>query len=157
MFKAEADINVQRYCAVAYLEMSDSIKNQLIRRVSESPFIAIQLDESTDICNMAQVLVFVRYLWQHNIKEDFLFCQPRFSATTAEDIMRLVNDFFDETHISWKSVFGICTDGARTMLGTRSGFVTRAKEKIHKYWVPTASFMGKLWHLKHYLMLSVPL
>ena len=41
-------------------DMADYSKSQLVRRMAESPFFAIQLDESTDVTNFPQLLVYVR-------------------------------------------------------------------------------------------------
>lgn len=54
--------------------MSDNIKSQLLNRLRGNYF-AMQLDESTDITNLAQLLVYVRYSYKDKIEEDFLFCQ----------------------------------------------------------------------------------
>ena len=54
-------------------DMSDDIKAQLIDRLKQGYF-AIQLDESTDIASQSQLLVYVRYCWEEEMIEDFLFC-----------------------------------------------------------------------------------
>ena len=43
-------------------DVADYSKSQLVRRMAESPFFAIQLDESTDVTNFPQLLVYVRYI-----------------------------------------------------------------------------------------------
>ena len=43
------------------IEMSDDIEQQLLERIKSSPYYAIQIDESTDVSNIALLLVFVRY------------------------------------------------------------------------------------------------
>jgi hypothetical protein len=35
-----------------------------------------QLDESTDVVGLAQLLVYVCYIYGGSIKEDILFCKP---------------------------------------------------------------------------------
>ena len=57
-------------------EISENQLQQLIDRVKNSPRFAIQLDESTDITNAAQLMVFIRYAYDSNMLEDMLFCQP---------------------------------------------------------------------------------
>ncbi|XP_076038578.1 protein FAM200C-like [Oratosquilla oratoria] len=51
------------------------------------------------------------------------------TTTKAQDVMGLINDFFEDSNISWESLVGVCTDGAPAMLGSRSGFVTLVKQK----------------------------
>ncbi len=57
-------------------DMAQDIKCQLVDRVKKGKF-ALQLDESTDVSNSAQLLVFVRYSFDGKLNEDILFCTPR--------------------------------------------------------------------------------
>jgi hypothetical protein len=41
--------------------MSDDIEEQTVERINNSPYFAIQLDESTDVSNFAELLVFAGY------------------------------------------------------------------------------------------------
>ena len=43
-------------------EMSDNIKSKGLCKIDSSPVFALQLDESTDISNLSQLLVYVRYV-----------------------------------------------------------------------------------------------
>ena len=54
-------------------EMLVDILQQVISDIcrSKSGF-AIQLDESTDVTNCAQLLIFVRYVGKEGVKEEFL-------------------------------------------------------------------------------------
>ena len=56
--------------------MSDNIKSKVLSKIDSSPVFALQLDESTDISNLSQLLVYVRYVADERINEEFLFCQP---------------------------------------------------------------------------------
>ena len=85
-------------------EISQNIKEQAVDEIKKSPF-AIQLDESTDVSQYSQLLVFVRYVHEGNFKEELLFCKPLKLNTRAEDVLKAVNDFFEENSldraISW--------------------------------------------------------
>ena len=61
--------------------MSIDIKQQLIARVHKSVNFAIQLDETTDIANNAQLMVYVRYQGAQDLEEDILFCQSLDTTT----------------------------------------------------------------------------
>jgi hypothetical protein len=41
--------------------------------------------------------------------------------------MKKISDFFESERLSWDKVCGVCTDGAPTMLGSKSGFQTKVK------------------------------
>ena len=41
----------------------------------------------------------------------------------------MVSNFFQEERLSWAKLIGVCTDGAPSMLGSKSGFATLVKKK----------------------------
>lgn len=107
--------------------MASNVKEQLLVRVKDSDFFAIQLDESTDVTNYAQLIVYVRYIFQNKLEEDYLFCEALPTRTTAEEIFKKLNDFFAETGIDWKKCVGFCSDGACAMTGKYGGVSSRVK------------------------------
>jgi hypothetical protein len=92
--------------------MSEDIKEQLLTRIKCSPKFALQIDESTDVAGLAQPLVFVRYCFEENTQEEFMFCLPFSERCTGSDIFKAVNDYFTAEDIFWVNCFDICTDGA---------------------------------------------
>jgi hypothetical protein len=108
-------------------DMSEDVRCQLITRLQHVKF-AIQLDESTDIANAAQLLVYVRYCWEGEVLEDFLFCKSLPGRTTGEELFRVLDSFFDESGLAWTQCVGVCTDGAAAMTGRKSGLVARVKQ-----------------------------
>lgn len=110
-------------------DMAEDIKNQVVEAVKESCFLAIQLDESTDVAQCCQLLVFVRYIKNETIKDELLFSTELTTTSKAIDIMTAMSAFFDKHELQWKNLIGVCTDGAPAMLGSRSGFVQLVKEK----------------------------
>jgi len=95
---------------------------QLITRIRESPKFSIQLDETTDITKLAQLLVYVRYVYKENVEEELLLCRPLKDRTTGKDIYCKVDEFLRSEGLEWKNCCGICTDGAKAMTGKNIGF-----------------------------------
>ncbi|XP_029654076.2 tetratricopeptide repeat protein 30A-like [Octopus sinensis] len=83
---------------------------------------AIQVDESTDVANCAQLIIFARYVYDGDFKEEFLFSYSLESTTKGEDIFQAISMFFDSVGLSWNNVCCCTTDGAPAMLGFHSGF-----------------------------------
>ena len=54
--------------------MAEDIEIQLFERLKQSEYYALQMDESFDIANRANLLVYVRYIWEGSIEEDMLSC-----------------------------------------------------------------------------------
>ncbi|KAK9708560.1 protein of unknown function (DUF4371) [Popillia japonica] len=110
--------------------MSNDIEDQLVCEIKKSPYFSLQCDESTDVAQCCQLLVFVRYLGDNNtIKEELLISQELETTSKGKDVMKIICDYFERHGIEWKRLAGFCTDGAPAMLGSRSGLATLVKEK----------------------------
>ena len=103
---------------------SENILSQVVLKIQKSKFgfIAIQLHETTDLENLAEPCAYVRYILKRHSENEFLFCSPLNTRTTAKEIFNFVNKFFDKHNLKWKHVIGVCTNGAPDILGCRSGF-----------------------------------
>ena len=102
-------------------EMFKNIKSKVISKINSSPVFAFQLDETTDVSNFSQLLVYVRYAADERINKEFLFCQPLETTSKAANVFHVLIDFFDKTVLSWSKLVGVCTDGAPAMIGANSG------------------------------------
>ena len=76
-------------------DMSSDNLAQIVHDIKNSAFpIAFQLDESTDVACICQLLVFVRYVQKKfEPKEEFLFCESLQTTAAAADVMNLIKDF----------------------------------------------------------------
>ncbi|XP_076064460.1 protein FAM200C-like [Oratosquilla oratoria] len=102
-------------------EMSRNILDQTVQEVKESSVcISLQLDKSTDVSNMNQLIVYTWYIKDGEIKDEFLFCEALQTMTKAADISQLMDEFFEKHQIKWEKVVSVCTDGAPAMIGYRS-------------------------------------
>ena len=108
------------------------IEQQVIEDLKKSPYFAIQLDESTDMSNCAILLCFVRYKGKTDFKEELLCYIDLPERTSGSEIFRLLKTYFSEKDINWANCVGVCTDGAASMTGYRSGVVAKIKEVAHK-------------------------
>ena len=77
----------------------------------------------------SQLLVFVCYIHKHYIKNELLFCTPLKTTTRSANAFETISTFFDMEGLEWNKVCGICTNGALAMLGLKSGFQAKVKEK----------------------------
>ena len=110
-------------------DMSADILTQVVDEIKTSPLdlFTLQVDESTDVANLPQLLVYVRYVNNSDFKDEFLFCKPLETTTKSIDIFEKMGLFLKEHELKWENVGGICTDGAPSMLGCRSGFQQMVK------------------------------
>lgn len=109
--------------------MALDIENQLVEKLKTSNIFALQCDESTDVAQCSQLIVFCRFISETTISEQFLFSKSLETTSKGSDVFTALSEFFDKHELSWKNVLGICTDGAPAMLGSCSGFIALAKNK----------------------------
>ncbi|XP_057654750.1 protein FAM200C-like [Diorhabda carinulata] len=110
-------------------DMAEDIKNQVVDAIKKFTFFVIQLDESTDVAQCSNLIVYVHYIENERMKDELMFSTELLTTTKAVDVMKAVSDFFEKHVRSWQKLIGVCTDGAPSMLGSRSGFVQLVKEK----------------------------
>uniref|UniRef100_K7FWQ2 DUF4371 domain-containing protein n=1 Tax=Pelodiscus sinensis TaxID=13735 RepID=K7FWQ2_PELSI len=79
-------------------EISQNISDQVVDE-KKSPLFAIQLDELTNVCS--QLFVFARYMVEGDFKDKFLFCKTLDTTTKAQDVMEIVNNFFEVHGLDW--------------------------------------------------------
>ena len=56
-------------------------------------------------------------------------CKSLETTTKAVDIVEEMDNFFQRNSLTWSHVGSLCTDGAPSMLGAKSGFTTLAKKR----------------------------
>nr|ABF20543.1 transposase [Aedes aegypti] len=105
-------------------DLSGWVENELVERIKASTHFSLQLDESTDVEGLSQLIVFVRYFWKEDVHEEMLFCEPIMRGT-SDEIFDKLNSYIKANGLYWENCIGVCTDGARAMCGKNSGVVTR--------------------------------
>ncbi|XP_063911218.1 zinc finger BED domain-containing protein 5-like [Zophobas morio] len=114
----------------------------------------MQLDETTDVAGLAILIVLVRYVWNSTIEEDMLFCKPLTERSTGEKIFELLNKYMEDHRLTWDLCSHICTDGAKALLASNKGVVSRIKAMaphmqhshccLHRYYALVAKRIPKL-------------
>jgi hypothetical protein len=74
-------------------ETAQNEKDILLERLHHSEYFALQLAESHDIPNNANLVAFVRYEHENKVCEGFLFHKLLPVHSTAEALFKVVNDF----------------------------------------------------------------
>ena len=91
------------------------------------------MDESTDIKDSAQLLVFMRSLTPtFELSEDLLSMETLSSRTRGEDILVAAKNASIKNGLEVKNLRGICTDGAPAMTGRIKGFVASFQNMCQK-------------------------
>ena len=75
-----------------FLDLSENIDANVQKKLEGSKF-ALIVDESTDISNSAQLLVFVRFINDDEIINQFLCCREMPTTTRGQDIFHMITGY----------------------------------------------------------------
>ena len=67
-------------------DLAENMEIQLIIKIKYAKYYSVQLDKTTDISNMAILLVYVHYEYEGEFKEEFLFSAVLPQRTTLLEI-----------------------------------------------------------------------
>jgi hypothetical protein len=74
-------------------DMANNAESELISRIKESLFYSLQIDETTNVSNDAQLICYIRYEFNNAIHEDMLFFKDFPNCTTGEQIFKVLNEY----------------------------------------------------------------
>ena len=69
----------------------------------------LQLDESTNVSGLAQLVVFVRYIASGKLEEELFMCVALSGTCTCEDIFLAVDTRLQNDGLSWEQCISVCT------------------------------------------------
>lgn len=80
-------------------QISDNLEFQIHQDLQSCEYFSLQLDESTDISDVAQLCVFIRMVFgDFTAKEEFVKLPPLHERTRGEDIFNVFLKFVKECH-----------------------------------------------------------
>ena len=125
-------INLSRFTVARRIDdLSENIEVSLKNRISKCSAFSIALDESTDLSDTAQLVVFIRGVTDNfEVTEEFLDMASMQSTTTGQNICEEVTKLMNKFEIDSSKLVGITTDGAPSMVGKNNGFVKRFLDVI---------------------------
>ena len=85
-------------------------------------FVAIHLDESTDISLCVQLIVFVKYVYNSACTKKSFFWISLETHTKVADNFEKFSSFIESKYLEWKNLVGCCTNEAPAILDCNSGF-----------------------------------
>ena len=123
-------ITIQRRQDDIAKQLSISLQTKVNK---EASLFSLAVDESTDIKDSAQLLIFIRSLTPtFELCEDLLSMETLSSRTHGEDILVAAKDACIRNGLNLKNLRGICTDGASAMTGNIKGLVARFSVYVSK-------------------------
>ena len=106
--------------------LSDLVEQDILSKVAVSPAVGILCEKSTDVSNLKQLAVYVRFVLNGKAKTRFLKIIDICNGT-AETIEQKLIDACQKYSIPMVNIFSIGSDGAAVLTGRKTGFAKRMK------------------------------
>ena len=108
--------------------LSENLTDQVDRDLAACRWFSIQCDESVDSASTAQLMIFIRMVFDDfSTKEELLTLLPLKATTRGVDIYTAVKNFFVEKKVPLNKLASITTDGAPAMTGRHAGFIAQCR------------------------------
>jgi len=112
-------------------DISNEIILGLHNRIRDFKYFSLAFDESTDISDSAQLVVFIRGVNESfQVTEEMLNLISLKGTTTGEDIFNAIENCLCENSLDLENLSGISTDGAPAMIGKEKGAIKLLIDKI---------------------------
>ena len=119
------DLQLSRNTVMRRIEkMSENVADQLRNDFTKCECFSLQLDELTDIRDAAQIVVFIRMVFNDwTVKEEVFGVITLKERTKGTDIYTSFKKYCTEIGLPLWKLVAITTDGANSMVGSVNGFV----------------------------------
>ncbi|XP_060129870.1 general transcription factor II-I repeat domain-containing protein 2-like [Zootoca vivipara] len=115
-------------------EMGGNLHELLQNSSEKLRYFSLALDESTDIRDSAQLLIFIRGTNEKfEFTEELAALQSIKGTTTGEDIFAKVQQTIHDLKLDWAKLASITTDGAPSMVGRTRGVVARINQEMDRH------------------------
>uniref|UniRef100_A0A8C8SFM5 Uncharacterized protein n=1 Tax=Pelusios castaneus TaxID=367368 RepID=A0A8C8SFM5_9SAUR len=115
-------------------EMGDNVHQHLQNSSKKLCYFSLALDESNDVRDSAQILIFIRGTNDYfEVSEELAALKSIKGTTTGEDIYEKVRQTVNDLELDWAKLVSVTTDGAPSMVGSMKGVVARIKQEMDKH------------------------
>ena len=125
-------ISLSRKTVTRRVELIDKdIAGKLNKKAESFKFYSLALDESNDIKDTAQLLIFIRGISDSfEITEEFLTMESMKGKTRGEDLYNQVSAVIERMKLPWSKLANVTTDGSPNLTGKNVGLLNRLQEKV---------------------------
>ncbi|XP_068233367.1 general transcription factor II-I repeat domain-containing protein 2-like [Palaemon carinicauda] len=107
-------------------DLSGEVFSTLSEKAHSFQYSSLSLDESNYILDTAQLLIFIRSVDKiFQVVEDLYALRSMKDSTTSENLFLEVHQALNDLDLSWAKLKSVTTDGARNMVGSKTGLVKK--------------------------------
>ncbi|GFR33622.1 general transcription factor II-I repeat domain-containing protein 2 [Trichonephila clavata] len=111
--------------------IAENISSQLFDKNGHFEWFSLTLDESTDVSDTAQVLLYIRGVDKsYEVHEELLDMYSIHGTTIGRDIFKGVEMAINQKNLRWKNLKCITTDGGKNMRGKDKGVVALVSKAV---------------------------
>ena len=114
------------------IKLSEHVSAKNKDTVQQCKYYSLALDESTEVCEVSQLLIFIRIIDEEfTINEELLQTISLYGTTKGSDIYNSLVSVVN-AYGGFEKCSSVVTDGAPAMVGRKTGLVGLLKSKVNK-------------------------
>ncbi len=128
------NVSLSRRTVTRRVEVIDEhLSDELLKRAADFTYFSIALDQSTDIRDTAQLLIFI---WGINDKfeivEEFLDMESMQGTTRGSDLYDRVSGCLERLNLPWTKLLNVTTDGSPNLTEKKVGLLGRTQDRVRE-------------------------